>query len=119
DACFGNPDGFGDVVHGSRVIALFADEQGRGAVNLSQTLRFVQCGQLKCSFSFQGRFSGFTQMKLCAWSGLEVPLRLATSGYFHRGRVRATFPSRLCEAAICLGATPFSTHSTSAVRKSH
>src|SRR5215510_5794832 len=47
DARLSKPDGFGDVVHGRGVVALFANEQGRRAVNLPQTIRFVQGGQLE------------------------------------------------------------------------
>jgi hypothetical protein len=47
DARLGKPDGFGDVVHGRRVVALFANERGRRAVNLLQTIRFVRGGQLE------------------------------------------------------------------------
>ncbi len=41
---FRNADRLGDVIHRSRVVALFADDLGGRSVNLQQAIRFVRSG---------------------------------------------------------------------------
>src|SRR6266478_2050327 len=70
---------------------------------------------------FQERRVGYgaRQTKFAASSMLPVPLYLATCGYGHRGRVRSTLPSILCDAINWSGALPCSTHCSSALTLSN
>ena len=60
-----------------------------------------------------------TQAKFAASSELPVPFQRATCGYGHSGRVRSTLPLVLWDATSLSGATPFSTHYSSAVSVSN
>src|SRR5439155_1094600 len=57
-----------------------------------------------------------THANISASSVALVPFKGTTRGYGPRGRVRSTFPFTACDAIILSGATPFSTHCSTAVR---
>ena len=60
-----------------------------------------------------------THMKFAASSVLPVPFQRATCGYRQSGLVRSTLPPVECDAIIFSGATPFSTHCSSAASVSN
>src|SRR5215207_11336032 len=62
---------------------------------------------------------GTLHSKLAASSVLPVPRYMATCGYGHSGRVRTTFPFETRDAVMLFGATPLTTHASSAVRGSN
>src|SRR5215510_10293895 len=53
------------------------------------------------------------QAKFAASFVLPLPLYLATCGYGHSGRVLSTCPLVECDATICAGFLPCSTHCSS------